>query len=282
MTNTATVLALMVGLAVGIDYALFIVSRHREQLADPEQDVRGLDRPGRRHRGQRGDLRRRHGHRRARRAVRHRYPLPDHHGPGRGGHRADRGAGRPHPGAGRAGLRRRTAAAHGAAGGRYSAGPERRCTREPRQPGTWGLAWARGDARPGRRAAGRRRRPARPRPARPASAARACPATRPSRSAAPSTAATNCSPRASVPASTPPSSSWSTRTASRPAERARRSSRYWAPRSANDPGVATVAPPTAIAGRDHHGARRRTQDRPRRPGHHRPGEPAARRRSSRR
>ncbi|MGW1211543.1 MMPL family transporter [Streptomyces sp. NPDC002499] len=39
MTSTATVLALMIGLAVGIDYALFIVSRHREQLADPEQDV---------------------------------------------------------------------------------------------------------------------------------------------------------------------------------------------------------------------------------------------------
>ncbi|MGW0796008.1 MMPL family transporter [Streptomyces sp. NPDC002692] len=39
MTNTATVLALMIGLAVGIDYALFIVSRHREQLADPAQDV---------------------------------------------------------------------------------------------------------------------------------------------------------------------------------------------------------------------------------------------------
>ncbi len=35
MTNTATVLALMIGLAVGIDYALFIVSRHREQLAEP-------------------------------------------------------------------------------------------------------------------------------------------------------------------------------------------------------------------------------------------------------
>ncbi|WP_328874664.1 MMPL family transporter [Streptomyces sp. NBC_00287] len=39
MTSTATVLALMIGLAVGIDYALFIISRHREQLADPEQDV---------------------------------------------------------------------------------------------------------------------------------------------------------------------------------------------------------------------------------------------------
>ena len=40
MTNTATVLATMVGLAVGIDYALFIVSRHREQLADPGRTSR--------------------------------------------------------------------------------------------------------------------------------------------------------------------------------------------------------------------------------------------------
>ncbi|WBO68092.1 MMPL family transporter [Streptomyces camelliae] len=39
MTSTATVLALMIGLAVGIDYALFIISRHREPLADPEQDA---------------------------------------------------------------------------------------------------------------------------------------------------------------------------------------------------------------------------------------------------
>ncbi|MFJ4840582.1 MMPL family transporter [Streptomyces sp. NPDC088746] len=36
MTGTATVLALMIGLAVGIDYALFVISRHREQLADPK------------------------------------------------------------------------------------------------------------------------------------------------------------------------------------------------------------------------------------------------------
>ncbi|MEV0685633.1 MMPL family transporter [Nocardia sp. NPDC050378] len=35
MTGTATVLALMIGLAVGIDYALFVISRHREQLTDP-------------------------------------------------------------------------------------------------------------------------------------------------------------------------------------------------------------------------------------------------------
>jgi uncharacterized membrane protein YdfJ with MMPL/SSD domain len=39
MTSTATVLATMIGIAVGIDYALFIVSRHREQLADPGEQV---------------------------------------------------------------------------------------------------------------------------------------------------------------------------------------------------------------------------------------------------
>jgi RND superfamily putative drug exporter len=40
MTGTATVLALMIGLAVGIDYALFIISRHREQLAEPGTEVK--------------------------------------------------------------------------------------------------------------------------------------------------------------------------------------------------------------------------------------------------
>ncbi|OKI99117.1 MMPL family transporter [Kitasatospora sp. CB01950] len=39
MTGTATVLALMIGLAVGIDYALFIIARHREQLAEPGSEV---------------------------------------------------------------------------------------------------------------------------------------------------------------------------------------------------------------------------------------------------
>ncbi|WP_320773839.1 MMPL family transporter [Streptomyces sp. CRN 30] len=39
LTGTATVLAVMLGLAVGIDYALFIIARHREQLADDDQDV---------------------------------------------------------------------------------------------------------------------------------------------------------------------------------------------------------------------------------------------------
>ncbi|MFC9392745.1 MMPL family transporter [Streptomyces sp. NPDC057027] len=39
MTGTATVLALMIGLAVGIDYALFVICRHREQLAVPGSRV---------------------------------------------------------------------------------------------------------------------------------------------------------------------------------------------------------------------------------------------------
>ena len=42
VSSTTPLLALMLGLAVGIDYALFIVSRHREQLRgglDPEESV---------------------------------------------------------------------------------------------------------------------------------------------------------------------------------------------------------------------------------------------------
>jgi RND superfamily putative drug exporter len=42
LSSTAPTLALMIGLAVGIDYALFILSRHRTQLAtgmDPEESV---------------------------------------------------------------------------------------------------------------------------------------------------------------------------------------------------------------------------------------------------
>ena len=42
VSSTTPLLALMLGLAVGIDYALFIVSRHREQLrdgVDPEESV---------------------------------------------------------------------------------------------------------------------------------------------------------------------------------------------------------------------------------------------------
>lgn len=39
LTGVATVPALVIGLAVGIGYALFIVARHREQSVDPEADA---------------------------------------------------------------------------------------------------------------------------------------------------------------------------------------------------------------------------------------------------
>jgi len=45
MTSTATILAIMLGLAVGIDYALFIVSRHRQQLAEGLDKMNLLDVP---------------------------------------------------------------------------------------------------------------------------------------------------------------------------------------------------------------------------------------------
>ena len=46
MSNTAPILALMLGLAVGIDYALFIVSRHRNQVKAGMADRRSRS-PGR-------------------------------------------------------------------------------------------------------------------------------------------------------------------------------------------------------------------------------------------
>ena len=101
MSNTAPILALMLGLAVGIDYALFIVSRHRSQVkagmpieesiaratgtAGTAVVFAGLDRADR-----------------AGRAVRRRYPVPDRDGSGRGRHGGDLGAHRDHPAAGAA------------------------------------------------------------------------------------------------------------------------------------------------------------------------------------
>ena len=106
LTSTAPTLGLMVGLAVGIDYALFIITRHRENLAsglDPHEAAgRAVgtagsavvfagatvdDRPG-------GPLGRRH-------------PVPDHDGSGGGRHGRDRGPRRAHPGAGLPRLRGR-------------------------------------------------------------------------------------------------------------------------------------------------------------------------------
>ena len=58
VSSTTPLLALMLGLAVGIDYALFIVSRHREQLGDGMEPA-GVDRPRGGHRRFRRRLRRR-------------------------------------------------------------------------------------------------------------------------------------------------------------------------------------------------------------------------------
>ena len=69
--SVTPVLGVMLGLAVGIDYSLFIINRHRRQLMQGADAAR-VHRPGQRHLGQRGRLRRRHRHRRAARAQRHR------------------------------------------------------------------------------------------------------------------------------------------------------------------------------------------------------------------
>ena len=56
-------LATMIGLGVGIDYALFLLTRHRQNLMDGADPVRG--RPGRGHQRPGGAGLRLHGHRRA-------------------------------------------------------------------------------------------------------------------------------------------------------------------------------------------------------------------------
>ena len=62
--TVAPTLATMIGLGVGIDYALFIVTRHQEQRRAGMDDD-GVDRPRRRDVGRRGRVRRHHGDRRA-------------------------------------------------------------------------------------------------------------------------------------------------------------------------------------------------------------------------
>ena len=69
LTSTAPILALMLGLAVGIDYSLFITSRHRQNLLDGLA-AGGGGRPRRRHRRLGRGLRRRHRRHRPRRAGR--------------------------------------------------------------------------------------------------------------------------------------------------------------------------------------------------------------------
>ncbi len=80
LSSTAPTLATMIGLAVGIDYALFIVTRHRQNLAEGLDRRRG-GRPGQRHRRRRRRVRRAHRRHRHRRPRRRRHPVPHRHGP---------------------------------------------------------------------------------------------------------------------------------------------------------------------------------------------------------
>ena len=95
LSETAPALASMLGLAVGIDYALFIASRHRQQLAEGMVAAR-VGGPGDRHRRQRRRLRGPDRGHRAGRARSRGHPVPDRDGPGRGRHRRRRRADRDH------------------------------------------------------------------------------------------------------------------------------------------------------------------------------------------
>ena len=88
LSATTSILAVMIGLAVSIDYALFILSRFRSELADDAEPrpARG-HRAGRGHGGQCGLLRRSHGGHRAHRALGGRHPDPDRDGRRGRGHR---------------------------------------------------------------------------------------------------------------------------------------------------------------------------------------------------
>ncbi len=97
--STTPMLATMIGLAVGIDYALFILARYRSELQHTDDREEAVGRRGR-HRRLRGRVRRPHGPHRAVGAGRGPDPVPHHDGRGRRGHRADRGARRADPAAG--------------------------------------------------------------------------------------------------------------------------------------------------------------------------------------
>ena len=109
INSTTPLLAVMLGLAVGIDYALFIVSRHREQLGTGLARRR-VDSPGDGDRGFRGRVRRPHRDDRAGRPRCSGYPVPHHHGRGGGGDGGHHRAGVAHAAAGAARVRGRAAA----------------------------------------------------------------------------------------------------------------------------------------------------------------------------
>ncbi len=191
--TVAPTLATMIGLGVGIDYALFIVTKHKLHLAHGVEMNESIARATATS-GRRGRVRRRDGRDRALLAGRRRHPARVHarlHGRDRGRRVGARGD---HPAAGAA---RRARAAH-----RLAARPDR--AHAPRRPAAarLGADGARGrrpavavhDREHGR--AARARLPARP-PASSASPTRAC-----CRSRRPRGRRTTRSPRASAPART--------------------------------------------------------------------------------
>ncbi len=102
MASVTPVLGVMLGLAVGIDYSLFIINRHRRQLKVGRESAR-LDPARQRHRRQRRRVRGFDRADRAARAQRHRHPVPRRHGNRRSRLRSRRRArrGHSHPGAAR-------------------------------------------------------------------------------------------------------------------------------------------------------------------------------------
>ena len=137
ISSSTTGLATMIGLAVGIDYALFILARYRSELEVlGERAARRSGRACRRHRRLRRHLRRADRDHRARRAGRRPHPVPDRDGTRSRGHRAGRRTGGPHPAAG-------PARAVQVQGVRRSGTPLRSAPRRRRRILNNGVRWAR-------------------------------------------------------------------------------------------------------------------------------------------
>ena len=132
VSTVAPTLATMIGLGVGIDYALFIVTRHFRGLERGARPAR-IDRARGRDLGRRGGVRRRDGHDRARVAGRGRHSARDDDGPD-GGDRRRRGGARRGDAAARDAVDRRTAdqLAPGSPSARSRADPSRACGRSGR------------------------------------------------------------------------------------------------------------------------------------------------------
>ena len=93
MPDTGATLATMIGLGVGIDYALFLITRHQEHLASG-MPMRRVDRAVGRHVRQRDRVRRRHGRGGSGLAAGRRHPAAEHPRSRLGRRRRDGRAGR--------------------------------------------------------------------------------------------------------------------------------------------------------------------------------------------